>query len=703
MISLCSVERMQVQEFAESVLFGTSLDAKLRHPESLVDDDPGTGLIAPAQPGRPSNLKFRTGPSNSDFPGLGALEDEQRRGKLLHFFANHELLATELMALVLLKFPNAPKAFRAGILQTLKEEQQHTRMYMRRLEQLGVEFGDHSVNGYFWRAISTVETPMDYVSRLSLTFEQANLDYTRFFAGQFEQIGDEATRGLLDRIYHDEIGHVGYGLKWFRKWKDPKLSDWEAFTAQLTLPLSPTRAKGYIFNAEGRLAAGIDQEFIDELFVYSRSKGRSPDVYLFNPLAESFISRPDFEPNTRQAALAHDLETLPQFLCGRDDVVLVSRRPNSAFRAELKQAGFELPEFVELQDGRLAKDNELRSRKLSGLRPWAWSPDSIEVMEPLFGHLGQTALPAGADWVEQIRPLFSKARSADLLTSLHQRFSGDELMVGRLCPVGQTGVLAEDLETAIERIETIRRTRHHRVVAKALFGVAGGNQLRLWESGITDVQINWLRRVVETEGGVMIEPWLDRVLDFSFQFEADESDIKKVGLVKMANDPRGQYLASISTPRFAQNLTPELAELIRERSRDLLFELHSELADILKELLRGTGFRGALGVDAFIYRQPDGELRIHPAVELNARFTMGRMMLEVMRAVAPGRCGQMELVGKAALKKSGCESFVAYAEHLKATRPLKFQGHPNPKIVSGALCLTDPSVTRACLATLVVE
>ena len=55
-------------------------------------------------------------------------------GRLLHFFANHELLATELMALVLLKFPDAPAAFRKGVLETLKDEQEHTRLYIERMK-----------------------------------------------------------------------------------------------------------------------------------------------------------------------------------------------------------------------------------------------------------------------------------------------------------------------------------------------------------------------------------------------------------------------------------------------------------------------------------------------------------------------------------------------------------------------------------------
>lgn len=45
---------------------------------------------------------------------------------MFHFLTNHELLAAELMALVLLKFPDAPKDYRAGVYEAMREEQMHT-------------------------------------------------------------------------------------------------------------------------------------------------------------------------------------------------------------------------------------------------------------------------------------------------------------------------------------------------------------------------------------------------------------------------------------------------------------------------------------------------------------------------------------------------------------------------------------------------
>src|ERR1041385_7308822 len=89
---------MELREFAERVLFATTLEEKLLRPTTITDEWPGRSLVTPAVPGRPAELQFKvTGTSRDNFPGTKNLEQESERGRLLHFFANHELLATELM------------------------------------------------------------------------------------------------------------------------------------------------------------------------------------------------------------------------------------------------------------------------------------------------------------------------------------------------------------------------------------------------------------------------------------------------------------------------------------------------------------------------------------------------------------------------------------------------------------------------------
>ena len=484
---------MELRDFAMRILFATTLEEKLQCPASITDEQPGSPLATPAAPGRPAELHFKpTGTGRDEFPGTRRLEQERERGRLLHFFANHELLATELMALVLLRFPDASAAFRKGVLQTLKDEQVHTRLYIQRMKECGIHFGELPVSGYFWRAVSGMENPMDYVASLCLTFEQANLDFARHFARGFATVGDDATAKLLEKIYRDEIGHVAYGLKWFRRWKNPDQSDWDAFCRTLKFPLSPQRAKGFTLNVEGRRVAGLDDAFIAELDVYSQSKGRTPNVFVFNPFAEGHIAQGKaFNPTKHQAQLARDLANLPQFLCRQDDLVLVERRPSVEFLSGIKQAGFALPEFVESPDRGSASRStsakgitkqldavveteaaaghrpalrksilSLTERKLGHLRPWAWGPDSVQLLEPIFANLTGEKRTASQSFNPAIAELYSKAWSAELLLNiLTCRRRGNESQTSSTHHASRTQKMRDSSRRLLRRIGSALGTK----------------------------------------------------------------------------------------------------------------------------------------------------------------------------------------------------------------------------------------------------
>ena len=95
---------MEIRELAEHILFGTTLEEKLVGSGRLVDTSPGKALTTPDTPGRPAELALDRWSESQRVPfgDVRALERDEDRGLVLHFFANHELLAAELMALVLL-------------------------------------------------------------------------------------------------------------------------------------------------------------------------------------------------------------------------------------------------------------------------------------------------------------------------------------------------------------------------------------------------------------------------------------------------------------------------------------------------------------------------------------------------------------------------------------------------------------------------
>lgn len=685
---------MELREFAEQVLFATSLEEKLRRPEQITDERPGPALVTPAAPGRPLELRFKAaGEARDAFPGTRHLEQERERGQLLHFFANHELLATELMALVLLKFPEAPATFRNGVLRTLQDEQEHTRLYLERMRECGIHFGELPVSGYFWRTVSLMENPLDYVSSLCLTFEQANLDFALHFSKAFSQCGDQTTAQLLQGIYRDEIGHVAYGLKWFRRWKNPQESDWEAFCRQLKFPLSPQRAKGLTLNVEGRRAAGFDAEFIAQLDVYAQSKGRTPNVFVFNPLAEARMAQgKGFNPNQAQAKLAHDLDNLPQFLCRQDDIVLVDEKPAVKFLSGIKQAGFPLPEFV-----RRAEVGQLTNRKLGRLRPWAWSPDSVELLSPLMAKLTAEERNVRQSFNTEIAKLYSKAWSAEWLRVFLQ---GRKAKSDWLCSVGAVGKVVGTVEQALAAVATIRSRGHHRVVVKASLGIAGGNALRLFEPEPSTAQVCWLKKTLGEGRLAVVEPWMEREVDFSVQLEMSAEGLRLCGYTGLITDARGQFQANTASPGYAKKIPANALRCFPE-TPDIANQCHDLYGEIFAGLeteLQRAGYTGPLGVDAFVYREADGRRRLKPVVEINPRYTMGRLNVELMRQTAQGSHGRLEIVTAARLRAEAQKDFAAYARAREEQFPLRRAGDSPARILEGVVCLNDPERVQAGLA-----
>jgi uncharacterized ferritin-like protein (DUF455 family) len=190
------------------------------------------------------------------------MADPAQKVRILHAFANHELQAVELFAWALLAFPHSPPAFRRGLLRILGEEQTHCRLYVRRLEELGVRFGDFPVSGYFWSKVGDLTSPARFVCAMALTFESANLDHAVEYARAARDHGDDRTAEILEKIHDDEVGHVRFGWHWLGEFKEPDRSMGQAYRANVRWPLRAALAKGPVFHPESRRAAGLSEKFI---------------------------------------------------------------------------------------------------------------------------------------------------------------------------------------------------------------------------------------------------------------------------------------------------------------------------------------------------------------------------------------------------------------------------------------------------------
>lgn len=257
---------MELRDWAASILSADTLEGKLFDPRDFTDHSPGPALFW-KEPTRPSGMHFHKHTRKNKLPKLSELYHPDKRAACLHRFAGHELLAVEIMAFALLAFPETPKHFRRGIANTLREEQYHVKLYMKRMENLGIKFGDLPLYRHFWSYTPYIRSPLHYVSVMSLTFEMANLDFAPMYGATFAQFGDDDSAHLMKKILEDEINHVSFGMNWLKKLKEAEKSPWQTWIESIPPKMDMRRARGAILIEEHRKLAGIPEEWIVNLRV----------------------------------------------------------------------------------------------------------------------------------------------------------------------------------------------------------------------------------------------------------------------------------------------------------------------------------------------------------------------------------------------------------------------------------------------------
>lgn len=256
---------MELSEWAKSILSAERIEDKLFDPSSFSDNLKGPPIFW-KEPARPPGMHFsRHTRQNDKLPPFQEHGNPDKRAICLHRFAGHELLAVEMMAFALLAFPEAPRSFRMGLANTLREEQVHVKLYMTQMERLGIKFGDLPLFKHFWKQIPYLTSPIAYVSMMSLTFEMANLDFAPQYGASFKRSGDMESYNLMKQILQDEISHVRFGMRWIQKLKAKDQDAYALYQESIGPLLTPKRAKGPIFQEAPRLEAGVPPSWIASL------------------------------------------------------------------------------------------------------------------------------------------------------------------------------------------------------------------------------------------------------------------------------------------------------------------------------------------------------------------------------------------------------------------------------------------------------
>jgi hypothetical protein len=174
---------------------------------------------------------------------------------------------------------------------------------------------------------------------------------------------------------------------------------------------------------------------------------------------------------------------------------------------------------------------------------------------------------------------------------------------------------ATSMDMLFAHLASARRAPEQVFVIKRAFSFAGRERRRV-SAGTRDRDLvldastrGFCARSFERGEGVQVEPWVDRVADFSRHGYLTRSGTLHTGPVrKQQVDAMGRFEGTSTSP---VQLAPDEEQALSRAVEDTGTALHAE------------GYFGPFGIDAFRYRDGLGELRFNARCEINARFTMG--------------------------------------------------------------------------------
>ena len=164
-----------------------------------------------------------------------------------------------------------------------------------------------------------------------------------------------------------------------------------------------------------------------------------------------------------------------------------------------------------------------------------------------------------------------------------------------------------------------------RFTLKPRFGTSGRGRVAGQAGRVVEGRDAFAR--LAESGGALLEPWLTRTSDLSAQlWVGSDGQIVLLGTTELLVAGSGLY-------RGHRGLVDSRGRVTSGSRYD---EALREAAVAVAQNAAAAGYRGPCGVDAFAFEVEPGRVAFRPAVEFNARFTLGTVAIGLLRRVLPG-------------------------------------------------------------------
>ncbi|MFV0554251.1 MAG: hypothetical protein ACK5LR_06050 [Mangrovibacterium sp.] len=382
-----------------------------------------------------------------------------------------------------------------------------------------------------------------------------------------------------------------------------------------------------------------------------------PKLFHFNSTCEIAIANgsPYFNVSQLLKCFEQDLSAIMMVFASDGDCLLSERKSSVEFMQIAKQMNFPEVRFVTLSELKAMQESDMLL--IFEMHSWGASPAEDFYLKELH--------TKGGAWRSEKLQIVERAFAMRLLAEglqFHWRHRN----------LGDASHLLSNAICSEEEAEGYLQA-HCPVVFKSPFSSSGRGLMVLRKPELNESNRKWIRTILDQQGYLVASLWLEKVQDFSFQFESFDGSLRFDGVSYFSTNSNGQYQShELNRNDF------EVQEGGVRIVHDDLVQIGEQVGSSLLQSDLMKYHRGKFGVDGLIYRQ-EGELKVHPMVEINPRYTMGAVALALQKHIHSESKGfyRMHAVGK--------ENYRHFIEKMQQDNPPIFEGG---KLKKGVISLT---------------
>ena len=334
-------------------------------------------------------------------------------------------------------------------------------------------------------------------------------------------------------------------------------------------------------------------------------------LHIFNPEHDLALAS-----NLRQFTAPHagrqlrsDLSFIPALWADEGDLVLVDDIDNA--RDKVRHLGGDLVDKVEFIT-KVQLAHFIKTEFLDSVHPWGWDLSLKGELE----HIGipEIVLPCDAI-LNKVRASSSRQWAAEHLQS-GVRF---------VQSVAEVKSLVREWGKAVIKAPWSSSGRGVRFVSADEF--REGSDYPSFE--------RWVGNIIYRQGGVTVEPYYNKVMDFGMEFEMVDGKVLYRGL-SLFDTIKNAYSGNVLCPE-----DKKVEMMARYVSPERLLQIRQHVIDVMEPALKGI-YSGPFGVDMMIYAKEqnlpasDGassdvqdDFGVNECIEVNLRRTMGHVAIDL--------------------------------------------------------------------------